>query len=92
MIPFQDQLLVAGGNDPYFAVYDPLFDLWTTGTAPSLSHAFGALVADGSTVYVLRGLEEDRVEAYNVDKDTWSVCEWKCPAKLYNLRALSLDF
>ena len=92
MIAVNDNtLLVAGGNDRCFARYSPDTDTWVTGAAPSLRHFFGALVSRGQSVYLLGGFDEDRVEEYNLDSESWCECEWRVPTKLRYLHALDLD-
>ena len=91
MTAVQGELFLAGGCDPTFLRYNPSSDTWTRGNPPILQHDNGALVYHGEKVYLLGGKEEDRVEEYNLDSETWSVCDFRIPKKLFSPYALALD-
>ena len=88
MISVKDRLLVTGGRENIFAWYDPITDAWTTGTPPAIKHHLGAVVHHGQKVYLIGGKNEDRVEEYDLDTESWSVCSYRLPKKLWNLHAV----
>ena len=90
MVVVQGQILVAGGNKTT-AQYDPKTDTWCTLNSPTLKHEFGALVGLDKKLYLIGGLNEDRIEEYNLVTGTWSVCDMRFPKELYHLHALALD-
>ena len=90
MISVNDQLLISDGNNYAFAQYNLSTDTWTTGNAPTLKHNFGALVHHDQKVYLIGGAKEDRVEEYDLDKKTWSVCSMRLPEKSMNLHAFAI--
>ena len=88
MISVKDRLLVTGGRENICAWYDPTTDAWTTGNPPTIQHYLGALVHHGQKVYLIGGENEDRVEEYDLDTESWSVCSYRLPQKLRNLHAV----
>ena len=91
MVVSHNQILVAGGNGKTAAQYDPKTDTWCTLTSPTLEHDCGALVGLENKLYLIGGLNEDRIEEYNIDTGTWSVSNMRMPKKLFDLHALALD-
>ena len=91
MISIDDELFVAGGLHKVFARYNPSTDMWSTGSIPTLQHRFGALVCNNGKVYLIGGQNADRVEEYSLDNDSWSVCDFKVPMKLWYLFAVAFD-
>jgi N-acetylneuraminic acid mutarotase len=86
------QLLVAGGNsENMFRCYTPETNTWTTGKAPSLRHAWGALLFLDDKLILFGGKDEDRAEEYDFISQSWSLCAFKVPKKLMNLHAVALD-
>ena len=88
MIPVQGRLLVAGGRGKTFAQYNPTTDTWTTGNPPAIPHHLGALVCLDQKVYLIGGDKEDRVEEYDLNTKSWSVCDFRLPKKLKNLHSV----
>ena len=68
--------------------YNPSTDTWTTGNNPVLVHFFGALVHNNGRAYLIGGGGTDTIEEYNMDDDSWSVCDIKVPRVLSNLYAV----
>ena len=89
MISVKNRLLVTGGRDNIFAWYDPSMDTWTTGNPPTIQHHLGALVHHNQKVYLIGGENEDRVEEYELDTESWSVCNFRLPQRLQNLYAIA---
>ena len=91
MITIDDNLLVAGGDKKTFARYNTSTDTWTTGNQPALVHDNGALLYNNGKVYLIGGINEDRIEECNLDNMSWSLCGTKAPKKLWYLYAFALD-
>ena len=89
MISVKDRLLVTGGKKNVFAWYDPSTDTWTTGNQPTIQHHLGALVHHNQKVYLIGGEKEDRIEEYDLDTESWSVCNFRLPKRLQNLYAIA---
>ena len=90
MISLQGKLFAAGGYSKVFMQYNPSTDTWTTLNAPTLNHEFAALVHHGQKLYLLGGSEEDRVEEYDLDTKTWSMCDARLNKNIFNLHAFSI--
>ena len=94
MVSIQGHLFIAGGGrNKVFAQYNPSTDTWTRGRAqsePQLFHHLGALVHHGQKLHLIGGANEDRVEEFDFDTGSWSVCDVKLPKTLYNLHAVAL--
>ena len=94
MTSTKDKLCVAGGLKKICALYDPTADVWITMKQPVHVHRYGTLVYHSNKLLLLGGSwsdSTDEVEEYNVEDDTWSVCAYKMPVKLYNHHGLVLD-
>ena len=90
MILVNGQLFIVGGKKRIFVQYYLSADTWTTGNAPTLKHHLGALVHHDQKVYLIGGTYEDRVEEYDLDTRSWSICDMKLPKKLLNLHAFAV--
>ena len=83
-------LYVVGGESRLCERYSPSTDTWVQLTQPVGCHSLGAVVVWGNTLLLLGGDERrdgvwvigDEVEQYNIQDDTWSVCDWKLPVKV----------
>ena len=76
------------------AWYSPDSDTWCTGQQTLCKHRYGALAYHNDKLLLLGGSEyggTDEVEEYDIDEDTWSVCSYKMPKKLYCHHALVLN-
>ena len=94
MTSTKDKLCVAGGLKKICTLYDPTADVWTTMKQPVHVHRYGTLVYHNNKLLLLGGSwtdSTDEVEEHNVEDDTWSVCAYKMPAKLYSHHGLVLD-
>ncbi len=91
MTTAQDQLFVAGGNSKTLSWYGPVTDTWQTGNPPMLQHYLGALICHDQKLYLIGGKNESRAEEYNLDTQTWSMCDFKLPYEVSNLQAVALD-
>ena len=91
MVAVKDHLLVGGGRFQKFLLYNLATDTWTTGNPPRLGHYHGALGYRDQRLYLIGGLDETGVEEYDMDNDSWSVCDWEVPYEKSTLHALMID-
>ena len=94
MISARGRLFVAGGADMICVWYNPDSNTWCKGQQLLREHKYGALAYHNDRLLLLGGSYAggtDKVEEYDIDNDTWSVCSYKMPRKLCGLHAFVLD-
>ena len=96
MTSARGRLFLAGGISQICAWYNPDVDTWCLGKRqPLRMHNYGALVYHMDKLLLVGGNfggeATDDVEEYDIEGDTWSLCSYKMPPKLYNHHALVLD-
>ena len=92
MIQIGDQLMVLGGyENPVMAWYTPSTDTWALGSKPQLKHYFGAVLHHKSTIMLVGGHQQRKVESYDMNTGVWSICDWKMPLGFFNLHGFVYD-
>ena len=91
MICVNDRLYVAGGEHEILAWYILSTDTWIHGAKPRLCHFYGAVFYQNNNIVVVGGADEWKVESFDLDTGVWSVCNWKMPRRLKDLRALMIN-
>ena len=89
MITDGNNLVVAGGRNKILAVYNPILETWVTAKRPLLEHHLGTAIVHQKKLFLIGGKNEDSVEVYNEDADSWSVLDVKLPHKVNDRPAVS---
>ena len=94
MVSAQGKLFLAGGFDRVCGWYNMASNAWFMLQHPLKEHSYGALVDYDNTLLLLGGSfldGTDEVEEYDIEGDSWSMCHFRMPAKLYDHYALLLE-
>ena len=95
MVSVENKLFLAGGWGRVCAWYNTASNAWFMLQQPLQGHRYGALVHCDNTLLLLGGSYfgngTDKVEEYDIEGDSWSMCRFRMPAELYDHYALLLD-
>ena len=91
IICVNERLYVAGGKNRILAWYGLYTDTWSHGVQPQFEHSFGAVVYQYNTILVIGGVDEKKVESYDLDTGVWSVCDWEMPKCIGDLHGLMIN-
>ncbi len=101
-VGLDDSCLVAGGPDNLCARYMIRTNRWEELTPPHHMHHYGSLILHAGEVLIMGGVSDieedddgyglpsDIVESFDVSQNTWSVCTWRMPQKLWLHHAVLL--
>ena len=92
MVNVKGRLYVAGGKEKILAWYTPSTNTWRIGAQTHLEHNAGTLLPyGGKSLYLLGGFYNQQIEQYDIEADSWSVCEYQMPKAFGRSHGLILD-
>ena len=91
MICIDDRLCVAGGDYKVHAWFTPSTDTWTMAAKPLFKHWYGAVLYQNKTIFLIGGHDLTQVESYSMETGVWSMCHWKMPKAIFDLKGLMLE-
>ena len=94
MVSAQDKLFLAGGSDRVCAWYNTASSAWFMFQQPLQKHKYGTLVHYDNKLILLGGSYvggTEEVEEYDIESDSWSMCQFLMPAGLFYHYAVLLE-
>ena len=81
-VPVGDDIYYVGGDDKLCLRYATKEDKWYRHKKPLREHYYGGAVHVNGNIILYGGLSTDKMETYNIARDTWEISSIKLPLQL----------